>query len=114
MMDEPVEDSLTSSAVDHVFFVLQKCAHRSLITCNLNAVCAVTNIIITVLNRDFGDVLQRSLQELLSRSSIGATLGTTGILARTAPIEPKINVNVSNETRLSWRSYYKLYCPYDI
>lgn len=55
-MDEPVEDSMTSSIVDHVFFVLQKCSHRALLSCNVNALLATVNLLITVLTRDYKEV----------------------------------------------------------
>lgn len=55
-MDEVVKDSFVSSAVDRVFFILRKSSERALLTSSLNAICATTNIIITVLNRDFKDV----------------------------------------------------------
>jgi hypothetical protein len=102
-LDEPLEDSLTSSVVDHVFFVLQKCSNRSLVTCNLNAICAIVNIIINALNRDFGEVpktacitiyssqmLQRSLQDQLSRSVSASLVLNRGSMQP----ESKISVNV--------------------
>jgi len=74
-MDEYQTDSVTSSGVDHVFFIVQKSMQRALSTFNLNAVCATINIVITVLTRDFKEVFLRNLQEQLSRSfSSGTTL----------------------------------------
>ena len=39
-----------SSMVDHVFFVLKKSYLRSVITLNIDCVCAISNIISSVLN----------------------------------------------------------------
>ena len=55
-MDERVEDSLTSSMVDYVFFVLKKCTRRVLSTCNIDTVCAIINLINATLNIDFREV----------------------------------------------------------
>jgi len=55
-MDERVEDSLTSSMVDYVFFVLKKCTQRVLSTCNIDTVCAIINLINATLNIDFREV----------------------------------------------------------
>lgn len=49
-MDDIVKDSLTSSVVDHVFFIFRKSSERALLTSSLNAICATTNNMITVLN----------------------------------------------------------------
>lgn len=56
-MDDLIPESLTSSSVDHVFYVLQKSSQRALLTSNVNAVCATINIIITVLTRDYKEVI---------------------------------------------------------
>lgn len=55
-MDEHIEDSLTSSMVDYVFFVLKKCTQRVLSTCNIDTVCAVINLINSTLNVDYKEV----------------------------------------------------------
>eukprot|EP01116_Phalansterium_solitarium_P001645 TRINITY_DN1145_c1_g1_i1.p1 TRINITY_DN1145_c1_g1~~TRINITY_DN1145_c1_g1_i1.p1 ORF type:complete len:733 (-),score=336.79 TRINITY_DN1145_c1_g1_i1:79-2277(-) len=75
--DRVEDDSLTSSSVDHLFFVLQKCAQRALLTSSMNAVCAVINIVISVLGREFKEVLQKSFQDQLTRG------GVTSIISRT-------------------------------
>jgi hypothetical protein len=67
-MDEILEESVTSSIVDHVFFVFQQCTHRALLSTNVNAICAIVNILVNVLSKDYLEILQRSLQEQLSRS----------------------------------------------
>lgn len=88
-MDEPIEDSLTSSIVDHVFFVFQQCTHRALLSTNVNAICAIVNILVNVLTKDYLDVLQRSIQDQISRS-----LSTTASLLRSNTVDYKVNVNV--------------------
>ncbi len=40
-IDEWSEDALTTSMVDDVFFILQKCGRRALATANLQCFCAV-------------------------------------------------------------------------
>src|SRR5690606_35770982 len=42
-LDDASPDSLTSSAVDHVFFVLRKAVERALLTRSADALCAVLN-----------------------------------------------------------------------
>ena len=42
-MDECVDGSLTSSVVDDIFFILQKCGRRALATGNAQCLCAVLN-----------------------------------------------------------------------
>jgi len=50
----------------------------------------VTNNIITSLNRDLGDLLQKSVQDQLGRNS---SLVGSGVLSRANPNEPKINIH---------------------
>ena len=88
-MDEIVEDSMTSSVVDHVFFVFQQCTRRSLLCTNINAVCAVINIVVSVVNRDFLDSLQKLIQDQFNKFN-----GPT-ILNRSTAQESKISINVS-------------------
>lgn len=85
-MDEPVEDNLTSTVVDHVFFVLQQCTRRSLLSSNMNALCAIINIVVSSLNRDYLEILQKSIQEQIGR------LNT--LLNRSA-VESRISIHVT-------------------
>lgn len=68
-LDEAVAESLVSSSVDHVFFVLRKSAEHALLSSNLNALCATLNVINSTLNRDYIDVLSRLLQENATRTA---------------------------------------------
>jgi len=74
-MDDITPESITSSSVDHVFYVLQKSGQRALLTSNVNAVCATINIIITVLTRDLKEFLSKNLQEQLSRLATSTASG---------------------------------------
>ena len=65
-------ENIISNMVDRVFFIIQKSVQRALLTCNLNALCATVNIVVSVLVRDLKEVLyeccQRiNLQQVLQR-----------------------------------------------
>lgn len=62
-------DNIMSHMVDRVFFIIQKSIQRALLTCNLNALCATVNIVVSVLVRDLKEVLQRQLQDQLAKLS---------------------------------------------
>ena len=55
-MDEHTGDSLTSSMVDYVFFVLQNCTQRAVDSYNIHALCAIINHLTTCLNKDYKEV----------------------------------------------------------
>lgn len=55
-----------SSMVDHVFFVLKKSLMRSVSTLNINSVCAISNIISSILGHRFSQVLFFFSSKLIS------------------------------------------------
>ncbi|ELR19326.1 COG4 transport protein [Acanthamoeba castellanii str. Neff] len=62
-MDSHSQESITTTMVDYVFFVLQSCTQRALSTHNVNSMCAIVNMINTTLNIDYKEVLQTMLAE---------------------------------------------------
>ncbi|VDN38983.1 unnamed protein product [Gongylonema pulchrum] len=52
-MDLKETDSLTSSMLDDVFFIVRKCVRRSLSSSSVDCVCAVLNNGVTLLETDF-------------------------------------------------------------
>lgn len=64
--DEPYEDdaeALTSSVVEDVFYILQRCSDRAMLTGSASSVCAIINHINTTINQDFKDYHQKGLRE---------------------------------------------------
>jgi hypothetical protein len=75
-IDEHDEDSLTTTAVDDVFFVLKKVAGRSVSTLNVEAVCALINIITNTLETEYVDVFKKQLGFIINNmDSKDARLG---------------------------------------
>ncbi|XP_057291059.1 conserved oligomeric Golgi complex subunit 4-like [Hydractinia symbiolongicarpus] len=61
-MDSSDSDSLTSSMVDDVFFVLQKSLRRTLSTSNINIICAVLNNASSIAMTEYKDMLKAKLK----------------------------------------------------
>jgi len=73
-MDEHTGDSLTSSMVDYVFFVLQACTQRAVDSHNIHGICAIINHLTTCLTKDYKEVLQKMFKEQLSKFTRGNEL----------------------------------------
>eukprot|EP00124_Ichthyophonus_hoferi_P003614 Ihof_evm2s324 gene=Ihof_evmTU2s324 len=56
-LDRIEEGQNTSTMVDDVFFVIQKCTRRALSTQSLDSVCAALNHTTTIIESDYGSVL---------------------------------------------------------
>ena len=67
-MNELTPDGLTSSMIDYIFFILQKCTTRSLSTLDTNSVCAVLNIVTGTLT-DLKSLLSLFLSESAKMNS---------------------------------------------
>nr|CAG4649171.1 EOG090X02VY [Scapholeberis mucronata]SVE93508.1 EOG090X02VY [Scapholeberis mucronata] len=63
VMDRAIENSLTSSVVDDVFFLVKKCIRRSLTTCSVDSICAVINNACTVLEEEYAFVFQQQCKQ---------------------------------------------------
>eukprot|EP00899_Mesostigma_viride_P022766 jgi/Mesvir1/3674/Mv14963-RA.2 len=61
-IDEAPVDALTSSMVDDVFFILQKCATRAVSTANTQCMCALLNHVTNVLGNEFRTGIQRKFR----------------------------------------------------
>lgn len=64
-IDEAAQDSLTSSMVDDVFFILQKCTHRAISSRNVQCACAGLNHVGNILGNDYRDALSAKLDAAL-------------------------------------------------
>ncbi|GMH33415.1 hypothetical protein BSKO_01249 [Bryopsis sp. KO-2023] len=60
-INEQIADSLTSSMVDDVFFILRKCATRAMATSNLQCVCSVLSLMNSILGQSLMAALQKKL-----------------------------------------------------
>ncbi|XP_010428271.1 PREDICTED: conserved oligomeric Golgi complex subunit 4 [Camelina sativa] len=74
-IDEHVPDSLTTSMVDDVFYVLQSCLRRSISTSNISSVVAVLSNAGSLLGNDYHEALQQKIRE----PNLGARLFLGGI-----------------------------------
>lgn len=74
-IDEHVPDSLTTSMVDDVFYVLQSCLRRAISTSNISSVIAVLSNAGSLLGNDYHEALQQKIRE----PNLGARLFLGGI-----------------------------------
>ncbi|XP_065675954.1 conserved oligomeric Golgi complex subunit 4 isoform X2 [Hydra vulgaris] len=61
-MDMSDRDSITSSAVDDIFFVLQKCLRRTISAKNMNIACAVINNASAILTSEYMDFFKSKIK----------------------------------------------------
>ncbi|KAH0852134.1 hypothetical protein HID58_090945 [Brassica napus] len=74
-INEHVPDSLTTSMVDDVFYVLQSCLRRAISTSNISSVIAVLSNAGSLLANDYHEALQQKIRE----PNLGARLFLGGI-----------------------------------
>lgn len=101
-IDEHVLDSLTTSIVDDVFYVLQNCCRRSISTSNLNSVIAILSNAMSLLGGEYSDALQRKMRE----PNLGAKLFLGGSAVQKTGTEIATalnNMDVSSEYALKLR-----------
>ncbi|XP_058225691.1 conserved oligomeric Golgi complex subunit 4-like isoform X2 [Rhododendron vialii] len=101
-IDEHVHDSLTTSMVDDVFYVLQSCCRRSVSTSNINSVIAVLGSAVSLLGSEYIDALQHKMRE----SNLGAKLFLGGVgMPKTGTEVATVlnNMDVSSEYVLKLR-----------
>ncbi|ESW11010.1 hypothetical protein PHAVU_009G257900 [Phaseolus vulgaris] len=74
-IDEHVPDSLTTSMVDDVFYVLQSCLRRAISTSNISSVVAVLSGANSLLGNEYHEALQQKIRE----PNLGAKLFFGGV-----------------------------------
>lgn len=82
-IDEQVPDSLTTSMVDDVFYVLQSCLRRAISTSNISSVVAVLSAASSLLNNEYHEALQQKMRE----PNLGAKLFLGGVGAQNTGTE---------------------------
>ncbi|KAI5344317.1 PREDICTED: conserved oligomeric Golgi [Prunus dulcis] len=95
-IDEHVLDSLTTSMVDDVFYVLQSCLRRAISTLNISSVIAVLSVASSLLSNEYHEALQQKMREL----NLGAKLflGGVGVQKTGTEIATVLNnMDVSSE-----------------
>ncbi|EPS69058.1 hypothetical protein M569_05707, partial [Genlisea aurea] len=98
-LDQHVLDSLTTSVVDDVFFVLQKCCGRAISTSNIHPVVAVLSSAVSLLGGEYSEALQQKIRE----PNLGAKLflGGVGVEKTGTEIATALNnIDVSSEYAL--------------
>ncbi|XP_014499059.1 conserved oligomeric Golgi complex subunit 4-like [Vigna radiata var. radiata] len=95
-IDEQVPDSLTTSMVDDVFYVLQSCLRRAISTSNISSVVAVLSGASSLLGNEYHEALQQKIRE----TNLGAKLffGGVGVQKTGTEIATALNnMDVSSE-----------------
>ncbi|XP_028752306.1 conserved oligomeric Golgi complex subunit 4 [Neltuma alba] len=95
-IDEQAPDSLTTSMVDDVFYVLQSCLRRAISTSNINSVVAVLSGASSLLSNEYHEALQHKMRE----PNLGAKLflGGVGVQKTGTEIATALNnIDVSSE-----------------
>lgn len=95
-IDEHVPDSLTTSMVDDVFYVLQSCLRRAISTLNISSVIAVLSGASSLLSNEYHEALQQKMRE----PNLGAKLflGGVGVQKTGTEIATVLNnMDVSSE-----------------
>ncbi|GLT79836.1 hypothetical protein SLA2020_513090 [Shorea laevis] len=96
MIDEHVPDSLTTSMVDDVFYVLQSCIRRAISTSNISSVVAVLSSAGSLLSNEYHDSLQQKIRELNHGAKL--FLGGVGVQKTGTEIATALNnMDVSSE-----------------
>lgn len=108
-IDEHVMDSLTTSMVDDVFYVLQSCCRRSISTSNINSVIAALSSAVSLLGGEYNDALQQKMRE----HNLGGKLYLGGVGVQKAGIDIATalnNMDVSSEYALKLRHEIEEQC----
>lgn len=108
-IDEHVPDSLTTSMVEDVFYVLQSCCQRSISTSNINSVVVVLSSALSLLGNEYNEALQQKMRE----PNLGAKLflGGVGVQKTGTEIATALNnVDVSSEYAVKLRQQIEEQC----
>lgn len=109
MIDEHVSDSLTTSMVDDVFYVLQSCCRRAISTSKSESVVSVLYSAANLLSNEYLEALQQKMRE----PNLGAKLflGGVGVQKTGTEIATALNnVDVSSEYILKLRHEIEEQC----
>lgn len=108
-IDEHVLDSLTTSMVDDVFYVLQSCCRRSISTLNINSVIAVLSSAVSLLGGEYNEALRQKMME----PNLGGKLFLGGVAVQKTGTEIATalnNMDVSCEYALKLRHEIEEQC----
>ncbi|XP_057977299.1 conserved oligomeric Golgi complex subunit 4 [Malania oleifera] len=108
-IDEHVPDSLTTSMVDDVFYVLQSCCRRAISTSNINSVIAVLTGAVSLLSNEYKEALQQKMRE----PNLGSKLFLGGVGVQKTGMEIATvlnNMDVSSEYVLKLRHEIEEQC----
>ncbi|KAG9151357.1 hypothetical protein Leryth_020952 [Lithospermum erythrorhizon] len=108
-IDEHVLDSLTTSMVDDVFYVLQSCCRRSISTSNIHSVIPIISNAVSLLGGEFNEALQQKMRE----PNLGAKLFMGGSAVQNSGTEIATalnNIEVSSEYVLKLRHEIEEQC----
>lgn len=108
-IDEHVSDSLTTSMVDDVFYVLQSCCRRAISTSKSESVVSVLNGAANLLGNEYLEALQQKMRE----PNLGAKLflGGVGVQKTGTEIATALNnIDVSCEYILKLRHEIEEQC----
>ncbi|GAV75387.1 COG4 domain-containing protein [Cephalotus follicularis] len=95
-IDEHVLDSLTTSMVDDVFYVLQSCLRRAISTSNISSVIAALSAASSLLSNEYHEALQQKMRE--PNLGMKLFLGGVGVQKTGTEIATALNnVDVSSE-----------------
>nr|CAG4643799.1 EOG090X02VY [Lepidurus arcticus] len=72
-LDSLMEDSLISSIVDDVFFIVKKCIRRAIGSSNVDSICAVINNACALLEEDYANVFHNQLRQGLPSGYLDLT-----------------------------------------
>ncbi|KAL8122554.1 hypothetical protein AgCh_019043 [Apium graveolens] len=108
-IDEHVLDSLTTSMVDDVFYVLQSCCRRSISTSNMNSVIPVLGNAVSLLGNEYKEALQQKAGEPYLGGKL--FLGGVAVPEIGAEIATSLNnLDVSSEYALKLRHEIEEQC----
>ncbi|KAL8144533.1 hypothetical protein V2J09_017565 [Rumex salicifolius] len=108
-IDEYVPDSLTTSMVDDVFYVLQSCCRRAISTSNINSVLAALSGANNLLGNEYLEALQQKTRE----PNLGAKLflGGVGVQKTGTEVATALNnMDVSGEYVMKLRHEIEEQC----
>ncbi|KAL3652638.1 Golgi transport complex subunit 4 [Castilleja foliolosa] len=106
---EHVLDSLTTSMVDDVFYVMRSCCRRAISTSNISSVIAVVSSAVSLLGGEYSEALQKKMME----PNLGAKLflGGVGVEKTGTDIATSLNnMDVSSEYALKLRHEVEEQC----
>lgn len=77
-IDETPPEALTSSMVDDVFFILQKCTHRAVSSRNVQCACAGMNHVGALLGNEYREAISAKLDAAMLRAEQAARVAQRG------------------------------------